>query len=73
MLFANVCAGFISSSYGELWVWRCLGFWVSLWCFVHMGSASFAGLPFAHKTWVTEVCILLDTPFGRRSVDSLPL
>ena len=25
MLFANVCAGFITSSDGELWVWRFLG------------------------------------------------
>ena len=28
-------------------------------------GASFAGLPFAHKTWVTLVCLLLDTPYGR--------
>ena len=27
-----------------------------------------AGLPVAHKTWVTLVCLLLDTPFGRRLV-----
>ena len=45
MLFANVCAGFISSCYGERWDWRFLGFLVSSWCLVHLGSASFAGLP----------------------------
>ena len=48
-------------------------FWVSPWCFVHMGSPSFAGLPVVYKTWVTQVCLLLDTPFGRRSVEALPL
>ena len=46
MLFANVCAGFISSCYGELWDWHSLGFCASLWCLVHMESASFASLPF---------------------------
>ena len=53
MLFANVCAGFISSSYGQLWVWRFLGFLVSSWCLVHVGGASFAGLPVVYKAWVT--------------------
>ena len=48
-------------------------FWVSSWCLVHMGSASFAGLPVVYKVWVTSVCLLLDTPFGRRSVEALPL
>ena len=32
------------------------------------GGASFAGLLFAHKTWVTLVCLLLGTSFWRRSV-----
>ena len=52
-----------------------LGFWASLWCLVHMeGGASFASLPlFVYKAWVTSVCLLLDTPFGRRSVEALPL
>ena len=31
-LFANVCAGFISSCYGECGKWRFLGFLASLWC-----------------------------------------
>ena len=40
MLFANVCAGFFTSYYGELWVWRfCFFFLASLLCFVHMESA----------------------------------
>ena len=37
------------------------------------GSSSLSGLPVLHKTWVTLVCLLLDTPFGRRSVGALPL
>ena len=49
--FANVCAGFISSCYGECW------------CHVHMESASFASLPVVYKAWVTSVCLLLDRPF----------
>ena len=50
-----------------------LGFLVSSWCLVHMVSSSFSGLPVVHKTWVTFLCLLLDTPFGRRSVGALPL
>ena len=73
MLFANVCAGFISSCYGECCFWRFLGFLVSSWFLVHMESASFASLPVVCKAWVTSVCLLLDTPFGRRSVGALPL
>ena len=48
-------------------------FLVSSWCLVHMGSSSLAGLPVVYKTWVTQVCLLLDTPFGWRSVGALPL
>ena len=69
MLFANMCARFISSCYGELWNWHFLGFLASLWCLVHMGSASLASLPAVHRVWVNSVCLLLDTPFGRRSVE----
>ena len=46
------------------------GLLVSSWCLVHMGSSSLSGLPVVHKTWVTLVCLLLDTPFGRRSVEN---
>ena len=49
------------------------GFLVSSWCLVHMGSPSFAGLPVVYKTWVTQVCLLLDMPFGWCSVGALPL
>ena len=28
MLFANVCARFIRSRYGEFWEWHFLGFWL---------------------------------------------
>ena len=73
MLFANVCAGFIRSCYGEFGEWHVLGFFAFLLCPVCLGSASFAGHPFAHKTWFTLVCRLLDTPFWRRSVGVLPL
>ena len=73
MLFANVCAGFIRSRYGEFWVWHFLGFLASSWCLVHMVSATFADLPVVYKVWVTSVCLLLDTPFGRKSVGALPL
>ena len=48
-------------------------FLVSSWRLVHMGSTSLAGLPVVYKTWVTQVCLLLDMPFGRRSVGALPL
>ena len=50
-------------------------FWegASLLCLVYLGGASFSSLPVAYKTWVTSVCLLLDTPFGRRSVGALPL
>ena len=54
--------------YGVVW-----GFLVSSWCLVHMGSAGFASLPVVHKTWFFSVCLLLDTPFGLRSVGALPL
>ena len=49
------------------------GFVVSPWGFVHMESPSLAGLPIVYKAWVTQVCLLLDTPFGRRSVEAVPL
>ena len=52
MVFANVCAGFIRSCYGECFQWCFLGFLVSSWCLVHMGSLCFAGLPVMYKTWV---------------------
>ena len=39
-------------------------FLVSSWCLVHMESPSFAGLPVMYKTWVTQVCLLLDMPLG---------
>ena len=50
-----------------------LAFWLLFSVFVHIESASLASLPVVHKAWVTQVCLLLDTPFGRRSVGALPL
>ena len=55
-------------SFGIFWV-----LWFLLGGFVHMWSPSIAGLPVVYKAWVTQVCLLLDTPFGRRSVGALPL
>ena len=41
---------------------------------VHMGGASLASLhPFVYRASVTWMCLLLDTPFGRRSVGALSL
>ena len=71
MLFANVCAGLIRSCCGEFWEWHVLGFLASLLCRVCLGSASFAGPPCANKTWVTLVCLLLDTSFWRRSAGAI--
>ena len=38
MLFADVCAGFISSCYGGCGKWRLGGFLAFLWRLVHMGE-----------------------------------
>ena len=74
-LFANMCAKLFFSCYGGLlfWVWSFGGFLVSSWCLMHKGSFGFAGLPVVYKTWVPQGCLVLDEPFGRRSVGALPL
>ena len=41
--------------------------------FVHMESTSLASLHVVYKTWVALVPLLLDTPFGRRSVEASSL
>ena len=65
MLFANVCARFISSCYGELFGFGAFwAFLASLRCLVHMESAGIASSPVVQKTWVTSVCLLLDTLGG---------
>ena len=68
MLFANVCEGSIRSCHGEFWEWCFLGIMASLLCLVCLGGASLASPFVVHQTWVTSVCLLPDTPFGRRSV-----
>ena len=70
MLFANMCEGFIRSNDVEFWERFFFGFSsVSCVC----GCTSLACHPVVHKACVTLVCLLLDTPFGRRSVGALPL
>ena len=73
MLFANVCAGF-SFSGTELAGKGCfLAFW-SPWCLVHPGGTSFGGyLSCVYKVWLSKMCLMLDTPCGRRSVGALSL
>ena len=49
-----------------------LSFLASPWYLVHPGSASFASYPpCVYKIWVSKMCLLLDTPCGRRSVEAL--
>ena len=74
MLFANVCAGFIRSCYGELWVWRffLFVFLASLRCPCVYEGVLVLLVPVVHKTLVTLVCLLPDLPFGWRSVGALP-
>ena len=45
-------------------------FWCLLGVLCIWGVLALAGLPVVYKIWVTQVCLLLDTPFGRRSVES---
>ena len=75
--FPTCVLGFFSFWYGvggERWF---LVFLASPWCLVHLGGASFAcHSPCVYKAWVSKMCLLLDTPCGRRSVgalSSLPL
>ena len=49
-----------------------LGFLVSSWCLVHMGSSCCSGLPLLYKTWVLLVCLELGTSSGHCSVGALP-
>ena len=54
---------------GIFWV-----FWLLSWYFVHLGCASFRShLPCVYKVWISKMCLLLDTPVGRRSVEALSL
>ena len=69
MLLTDVCAGFICYCYGRSWGWCILGTLGAPWSLVHMEGAGFASFsPHVYQTRVTEVCLSLDTPFGRRSV-----
>ena len=65
------CAAFISSCYEERNFRRFLGSLTSARCLVHLESTSVPGLPVVYKTWVTLVCLLLDTPFGRHHLCNL--
>ena len=49
-------------------------FWAPPLCLVHLEGASFAcHPPCVYKVWVSKMCLLLDTPCGRRSVGALSL
>ena len=60
-----------------LWVMLLMAFFWVLWFLLGVlctwGVLVFAGLPVVYKTWVTQVCLLLETAFGRRLVEALPL
>ena len=72
MLLTDVCAGFICCCYGECWGWYILGTLGAPWSLVHKGSVGFAGLaPHIYRIRVTEVCLSLDTPIGRRLAGAL--
>ena len=74
VLFADVCAGFVCSWYGDGGERLFVGFLVSSQRLVHMGGTSIASLlPRMCRAWVTEVCLLLDTSLGRRSVGAISL
>ena len=52
------------------------GMWRMVWLLfgaLCVWGASFGSVPFVYKAWVTSVCLLLDTPFGRRWVGASPL
>ena len=52
---------------GEGGGWYFFGTLGAPWSLVHVGGAGFAGIsPHVYTTRVTEVCLSLDTPFGRR-------
>ena len=57
-----------NASSGIFWV-----FWFLLGVLCIWGVLAWLVSPAVYKTWVTLVCLLLDTPFGRRSVEALPL
>ena len=53
---------------------RFRGFLAPPWYLVHLGDASFASHPpCVYKAWVSKICLLLDMPFGQRSVEALSL
>ena len=69
MFFANVSAGFICCCYDSCGARRFLGILGAPWSLVYMGGIRFANVHrHVYRTRVTEVCLSMDTPFGRRSV-----
>ena len=73
MLFADVCAGFISFRYGVGGEWCIFGFLGAPGGAVEMGGGtSSAGLPpHVHRVRASQVSSSLDALFGRRSVRAL--
>ena len=73
MLLANVCAGFISSCYGERWEWRFWGFLDSLRCLLCIWSASFASvLLLVHRAEVGGSITFVTTAGNVRQLIKLP-
>ena len=71
MLFANVCAPVPvmgNSGNGIFWA-----FWLLFCVLCAWGVLVLLASFFAHKTWVTLVCLLLGTSFWRCSAGALPL
>ena len=67
MLFANVCAGLNCCCNGAFWA-----FWLLLGALCILGGTSSPGfLPLMCTARVTQVCLSLDTPSGRGSVEAL--
>ena len=69
MLFANVCAGFFFFVVRSWWRKVVFGFFGFPLVPCASWGTSFAGYPpCVYKVWVSNMCLMLDTPCGRRSV-----
>ena len=71
MLSANVCEGFISSCFGECGTFFFGAFGLLFGALSVWEVLALLVYTLSYRAWVTSVCLLLDTPFGRRSVGAL--